>query len=113
MVASESCAFDIIGAQMIREVQPGELVSLTARGLEMKPVIQGERPAQCVFEHIYFSRPDSRFEDRVLQEVRGRMGEMLGEEAPVEADLVISVPDSGNPRPTASPAPRGCRRTTV
>ena len=63
----------------------------------MKPVIEGERPAQCVFEHIYFSRPDSRLENRVLQEVRGRMGELLAEEAPVDADLVISVPDSGNP----------------
>ena len=55
VVASESCAFDIIGAQLIREVQPGELVSLTARGLEMKPVITGERLSQCVFEHIYFA----------------------------------------------------------
>jgi amidophosphoribosyltransferase len=97
VVASESCAFDIIGAQMIREVQPGELVSLTSRGLELKPVITGEKPAHCVFEHIYFSRPDSRLENRVLQEVRGRMGELLAEEAPVDADLVISVPDSGNP----------------
>ena len=97
VVASESCAFDIIGAQLIREVQPGEMVSLTAKGLELKPVITGERPAQCVFEHIYFSRPDSRLENRVLQEVRGRMGELLAEEAPVDADLVISVPDSGNP----------------
>src|SRR6266508_1246379 len=97
VVASESCAFDIIGAQLIREVQPGEMVSLTAKGLELKPVITGEQPAQCVFEHIYFSRPDSRLENRVLQEVRGRMGELLAEEAPVEADLVISVPDSGNP----------------
>ena len=60
-------------------------------------MITGERPAQCVFEHIYFSRPDSRLENRVLQEVRGRMGELLAEEAPVDADLVISVPDSGNP----------------
>jgi amidophosphoribosyltransferase len=97
VVASESCAFDIIGAQMIREVQPGEMVSLSAKGLESKPVITGEQPAQCVFEHIYFSRPDTRLENRVLQEVRGRMGELLAEEAPVDADLVISVPDSGNP----------------
>jgi amidophosphoribosyltransferase len=97
VVASESCAFDIIGAQMIREVQPGEMVSLTAKGLELKPVVTGKRQAQCVFEHIYFSRPDSRLENRVLQEVRGRMGELLAEEAPVDADLVISVPDSGNP----------------
>ncbi len=56
-----------------------------------------ERPAHCVFEHIYFSRPDSRLEGRVLQEVRGRMGEILAREAPVDADLVIAVPDSGNP----------------
>ncbi len=97
VVASESCAFDIIGAQLIREVQPGEMVSLTADGLEMRRVIEGERPAMCVFEHIYFSRPDSKLENRTLQEVRGRMGELLWEEAPVEADLVISVPDSGNP----------------
>jgi amidophosphoribosyltransferase len=96
-VASESCAFDIIGAQLIREVQPGEMVSLTEGGLEMRRVIEGERPAHCVFEHIYFSRPDTRLENRVLQEVRGRMGELLWEEAPVDADLVISVPDSGNP----------------
>jgi amidophosphoribosyltransferase len=82
---------------MIREVQPGEMVSLSSKGLELKPVIMGEKPAHCVFEHIYFSRPDSRLENRVLQEVRGRMGELLAEEAPVEADLVISVPDSGNP----------------
>jgi amidophosphoribosyltransferase len=97
VVASESCAFDIIGAKLLREVQPGELVSLTERGLEVRQVVPSERPALCVFEHIYFSRPDTRLEGKVLQEVRGRMGEILWKEAPVEADLVISVPDSGNP----------------
>jgi amidophosphoribosyltransferase len=97
VVASESCAFDIIGAQLIREVQPGEMVALTDDGLAMKPVIEGERKAMCVFEHIYFSRPDTKLEGRVLQGVRGRMGELLWEEAPVDADLVITVPDSGNP----------------
>jgi amidophosphoribosyltransferase len=96
-VASESCAFDIIGAELLREVQPGELISLTERGIETRQVVTAGRPAQCVFEHIYFSRPDSRLEGRVLQEVRGRMGEVLAREAPVDADLVISVPDSGNP----------------
>jgi amidophosphoribosyltransferase len=97
VVASESCAFDIIGAELLREVRPGEMVSLTERGLETRQVIRSTRPASCVFEHIYFSRPDSRLEGKVLQEVRGRMGEILWREAPVEADLVISVPDSGNP----------------
>ncbi len=95
-VASESCAFDIIGGELVREVHPGEAVSLTADGLETRQVVRSTRPAHCVFEQIYFSRPDSRLEGRVLQEVRGRMGEILAREAPVDADLVISVPDSGN-----------------
>ncbi len=99
-VASESCAFDIIGAELVREVSPGEAVSLTAAGLESRQVVPSTRPAHCVFEHIYFSRPDSRLEGRVLQEVRGKMGEVLWRESPVDADLVISVPDSGNPAAT-------------
>jgi amidophosphoribosyltransferase len=99
-VASESCAFDIIGAELLREIQPGELVSIGERGLEVRQVVEAERPAHCVFEHIYFSRPDSRLEGRVLQEVRGKMGEILWREAPADADLVISVPDSGNPAAT-------------
>lgn len=97
LVASESCAFDIVGAKLVREVQPGELISLSARGLEVRQAVRTTRTAHCVFEHIYFSRPDSRLEGRVLQQVRGRMGEILWREAPVDGDLVISVPDSGNP----------------
>lgn len=97
VIASESCAFDIIGAKLLREVQPGELVSLGERGIETRQVIEGPRKALCVFEHIYFSRPDTRLEGQVLQKVRGRMGELLWQEAPVDADLVIAVPDSGNP----------------
>jgi amidophosphoribosyltransferase len=96
-VASESCAFDIIGGELLREVQPGELISIGERGIETRQVVPSDRPAHCVFEHIYFSRPDSRLEGRVLQEVRGRMGEILAREAPADADLVITVPDSGNP----------------
>ncbi len=96
-VASESCAFDIIGAELVREVEPGELVTLDQHGLGSAMVVEGARRAFCVFEHIYFARPDSRLEGKVLQVVRGRMGELLWEEAPVEADLVIAVPDSGNP----------------
>ena len=97
VVASESCAFDIIGAELMREVQPGEMVSLTEHGLETRQVVEGARRATCVFEHIYFSRPDSRIDGKVLQQVRGKMGEILWREAPVDADLVIPVPDSGNP----------------
>ena len=96
-VASESCAFDIIGARFLRDVEPGEVVTLGEEGLESRPVATGRRKAFCVFEYIYFARPDSRMNDQVLQVARGRMGELLWHEAPVEADLVIAVPDSGNP----------------
>src|SRR6185503_10043644 len=96
-VASESCAFDIIGAKFLRDVQPGEIVSLTADGVQTRMAVPGERHALCVFEHIYFARPDSRLAGQVLQVARGRMGEILAREAPVDADVVIPVPDSGNP----------------
>jgi amidophosphoribosyltransferase len=95
-VASESCAFDIIGAKLLRDVQPGEMVALTDRGVQTRQVVAGEREAFCVFEYIYFARPDSRMNGDVLQAARGRMGEILAREAPVDADLVIAVPDSGN-----------------
>ncbi|MGO9321619.1 MAG: amidophosphoribosyltransferase [Solirubrobacteraceae bacterium] len=96
-VASESCAFDIIGAKFVRDVQPGELVTLGPDGLQSRMVVPDGRRAFCVFEYIYFARPDSRMNEQVLQVARGRMGEILWREAPVEADLVIAVPDSGNP----------------
>jgi amidophosphoribosyltransferase len=96
-VASESCAFDLIGARYLREVLPGEVVTLTDRGVQTKVVAGAERRAFCVFEYIYFARPDSRMAGTVLQVARGKMGEILWHEAPVEADLVIPVPDSGNP----------------
>jgi amidophosphoribosyltransferase len=96
-VSSESCAFDIIGAKFLRDVEPGELVTLGPDGLESRMVTEGARRAFCVFEYIYFARPDSRMNDQVLQVARGRMGEILWREAPVDADLVIAVPDSGNP----------------
>jgi amidophosphoribosyltransferase len=95
-VASESCAFDLIGARYLREVQPGELITLTDGGFQTRMVVDGERPAFCVFEYIYFARPDSKMAGTVLQAARARMGEILWREAPVEADLVIPVPDSGN-----------------
>jgi amidophosphoribosyltransferase len=96
-VASESCAFDLIGASYLREVQPGEMVILTEGGFRSKIVVEGERRAFCVFEYIYFARPDSKMAGTVLQVARARMGEILWREAPVEADVVIPVPDSGNP----------------
>jgi amidophosphoribosyltransferase len=96
-VASESCAFDIIGADFLREVEPGEMIGLSARGIETKLVAEGERRSFCVFEHIYFARPDSILEGRRTAVSRRRMGEQLWREAPVNADLVVPVPDSGTP----------------
>jgi amidophosphoribosyltransferase len=95
-VASESCAFDLIGARYLRDVEPGEMVILSERGLESQMVAPGQRHAFCVFEYIYFARPDSRMAGTVLQVARARMGEILWREAPVDADVVIPVPDSGN-----------------
>ena len=96
-VASESCAFDIIGARFLRDVQPGEMVSLSERGIETRQIIKGQRRSFCVFEHIYFARPDSLLEGNRTQVSRRKMGEILWREAPVDADVVIAVPDSGNP----------------
>jgi len=95
-VASESCALDLIGASLVREVLPGEAVTLSAAGLTSRQIVRSARRAFCVFEYIYFARPDSRMGGTVLQVARARMGENLWREAPVEADVVIPVPDSGN-----------------
>jgi amidophosphoribosyltransferase len=95
-LASESCAFDIIGAELLREVQPGEMVSLGEGGIEVRQLVESERKAFCVFEHIYFARPDSILEGNRTQVSRRKMGEILWREAPADADVVIAVPDSGN-----------------
>ena len=82
----------------LRDVAPGELVSIGEDGIRTRQVVEGAREAFCVFEYIYFARPDSRMGGDVLQAARGRMGEILAREAPAPtADLVIAVPDSGNP----------------
>src|SRR3954462_9545910 len=97
-VASESCAFDIIGAKHLRDILPGEVVTLSEKGIGTKQVVSGEREAFCVFEYIYFARPDSRMNGQLLQAARGRMGEILAREAPAPgADLAIAVPASGTP----------------
>ncbi len=99
-VASESCAFDILNAELLREVHPGEMLSIGERGIETRQVVDSPRKAFCVFEHIYFARPDSMLEGNRTQVSRRKMGEILWREAPVEADVVIAVPDSGNPAAT-------------
>ena len=95
VIASETCAFDLIGARFVRDVEPGEMVVLSDRGIESHKPFGVEQPAQCVFEYVYFSRPDSEVFGRSVSLVRERLGQELAREAPVEADLVVPVPDSG------------------
>ena len=98
VLASETCAFDLIGAEFIRDIEPGEIVNIP-RGAEPEGGIQIAKkdPALCVFEYIYFSRPDSIIEGRSVYAVRKRLGAELAKEHPAQADLVIPVPDSGVP----------------
>jgi amidophosphoribosyltransferase len=97
-VASESGALRSLGCQAIREVRPGEVVMLTDTALSVGQALPpAEQTALCTFEHIYFSRPDSFWDGRSVHQVRQRLGEQLAEEAPVEADVVVPVPDSSIP----------------
>lgn len=95
--ASESCAFDLLGADYVREIEPGEMCVATKNGLESINFCKPADPsAKCIFEFIYFSRPDSRIFGENVDKVRRKLGRRLSEEAPVDADIVISVPDSSN-----------------
>ena len=97
VVASESCALDLVAAEFLRDVEPGELVRIDATGLQSRRVFEAARPLrQCIFEHIYFSRPDSRVFGETVDRVRRRIGRRLAEEHPADADIVIAVPDSSN-----------------
>lgn len=93
--ASETCAFDLLRAEYLRDVQPGELVMVTEDGLTSRQFSSGIPQASCIFEHVYFSRPDSRVFGRWVQESRDRMGRQLARESGVPADVVVPVPDSG------------------
>ena len=96
-LASETAALDVVGAKYVREVEPGEAVMINEKGLTSRCFTDTQREALCIFEFIYFARPDSILYDLVLYNARKRMGMWLAEEAPVEADIVIPVPDSGIP----------------
>ncbi|MCZ7648851.1 MAG: amidophosphoribosyltransferase [Planctomycetota bacterium] len=95
MIASETCALDQAGAVFEREIEPGELVVIDAEGLRSRRFAK-PRPAHCMFEHVYFARPDSRIFGDYVHEVRLRLGGRLAREHPVQADVVTGVPDSGN-----------------
>lgn len=93
--ASETCAFDLIDANYIGDVEPGELVMAGPEGLTREFYTVPQKRAQCVFEHVYFSRPDSIVFGRAVQNSREAMGRLLSQEMPVEADVVVPIPDSG------------------
>ena len=93
--ASETCAFDLIGAHYERDVRPGELVIVGSEGVHSRIFAPPRKQSSCIFEHVYFSRPDSVIFGRPVQESREALGRELAREAPVVADLVVPVPDSG------------------
>ncbi|WP_224823438.1 amidophosphoribosyltransferase [Cognatishimia sp. MH4019] len=96
-LSSETCALDIIGAEFVREINPGEMVVITDDGVESRYPFRPTKSRFCIFEHVYFSRPDSILGGRSVYETRHQIGVELAREAPVEADLVCPVPDSGTP----------------
>ena len=97
MVASETCALDIIGAEFVRDVEPGEMVVLDSAGIHSIRPFPPAASRQCIFEYIYFARPDSVMDGTSIYEARKRIGAELSRESPVEADVVVPVPDSGVP----------------
>jgi amidophosphoribosyltransferase len=97
VVASETCAFDLIGAETVRDIEPGELIYVDEKGLQSFHPFPKVKPAMCIFEHIYFSRPDSKIYGSNVYSTRRALGRQLAKESYVLADMVIAVPDSGVP----------------
>lgn len=99
VLASESCALDTIGAEFIRDVNPGEIVTITKDGIQSDCdlCLPKEKTARCIFEYIYFARPDSKIDGMGVYESRINAGRILAKTHPVEADIVVGVPESGNP----------------
>jgi amidophosphoribosyltransferase len=95
VACSETCALDLIGATYVRDVEPGELVVVGPHGMRSMRPFLSERLAHCVFEHVYFARPDSYVFGKSVNEVRTNMGRILAREAPIDADVVVPIPDSG------------------
>lgn len=97
VVASETCAFELIGAEYIREIEPGEIVFINEAGTKSFKPFADKPHRYCVFENIYFSRPDSSLQGKSIYQMRKSMGRQLAVEAPADADIVVAVPDSGTP----------------
>jgi len=96
VVASETCALDIVGATFLRDVEPGELIRIDDRGLHSVRFAESPSQALCIFEHVYLARPDSRLRERSVHEARREMGRILAREHPADVDLVIAVPTTGH-----------------
>jgi len=96
IITSESCALDILGAKYVRDLEPGEFVIVDEQGVRSKQAFEKTKQAKCIFEFIYFSRPDSRIFGEKVDKIRRRLGHVLADNHPVDADIVISVPDSSN-----------------
>ncbi|KAB3534436.1 amidophosphoribosyltransferase [Alkaliphilus pronyensis] len=97
VIASESCALDVMGAKFIKDVEPGEMVIINKEGVNYKKVEKGVKKASCIFEYIYFARPDSIIDGVSIYHARKNAGAILAKEHPVEADMVIAVPDTSIP----------------
>jgi amidophosphoribosyltransferase len=96
VLTSETCSLDLIGAEFVREVEPGEMVVISENGVESHKPFEKKPHSPCIFEFIYFSRPDSRIFGQSVYDVRKRLGRKLAQESPADADMVMSIPDSGN-----------------
>ena len=95
VVASETCAFDLIDAQYVRDVEPGEMIVIDKNGLRSSNPLPKQKHSMCLFEHVYFARPDSLIYGRSINQSRHKMGRQLAVEQPADADIVVPVPDSG------------------
>jgi amidophosphoribosyltransferase len=95
VVASETCAFDLIDAQYVRDVEPGEMIVIDQDGLRSTQALPPQKHSMCLFEHVYFARPDSLIYGKSINESRHKMGRRLAVEQPADADIVVPVPDSG------------------
>ena len=96
-LSSETCALDTVGAEFVRDVLPGEVVTITSKGIESDTSLCQKNTARCIFEYIYFARPDSKIDGMGVYESRINAGRILAKTHPVDADLVVGVPESGNP----------------
>ena len=97
VVSSETCGLDIVGARYVRDVAPGEIVRMNAQGMYAEQGVPPRKPAACIFEYVYFARPDSVIDGQSVYQARRNMGRILAQEALAQADLVLGVPDSGVP----------------